>query len=116
MGGGGAPEYTVTKAIKPERIMQALSRNPDTKVLIKSTLRPLAMVRAIHRAMMVGTLRTNSKPPIVGIRIPKAPKSPLSMPVELEFPVQLEIPVQFSIPHRDIQQNTLICRHVHKRI
>ena len=63
---------------------------------------------------MVVTLRTNNKPPIVGIRVPKALKSPLSMPVELEVPVQLKFPVQFSIPHRDIQQNiNTVCRHVH---
>ena len=98
-GGGGAPENSVTKAIIPAKMLFEFTRIPATNALTKYTLSPLAIVRVVHRATMVGTLRINSSPPIAGITMPKALNSPLSTPGL----VQLEFPVQFSIPYKGVK-------------
>ena len=93
-GGAGESENTITKDIRPSIMVLTLRRSPDTSVLIKYNLRPLATPHVVHSATMVGTLTRNRKLPIIVIRNPKASKSSLLKPC---MPVQLEPPVQFAI-------------------
>ena len=99
-GAVGVPKNTVTKAIRLDRVKVPLISSPDTKVLIKKTMRTLATLRVAHRAMMTGKLRANVIPPIIGIRILKAAKT-LGSATSLQFPEPL---VQFSITQRHREQ------------
>ena len=74
-GRAGAPEKTVTKAIRPVKMLHVQIRIPDTRMLIKYILSPLAIALVVHRATMVSTVRESDSAPIVGIRKLRASKT-----------------------------------------
>ena len=69
--GAGAAEKTVTKVTRLVRMLHILIRIPDTSILIKYILSPLATDFVVHsRAMMVDILRNKYSPPFASFRKP----------------------------------------------